>query len=73
MYIGGIRDRPEEVAALLGLPPLVFATFDMGVGYPDPAKTAVLHRETYQLAAQTAQRCEERSNLAIAPPRILKT
>lgn len=62
VYIGGIRNHPEEVAKLLGLPPLVFATFGMCVGYPDPAKTAavkprlsqsaVLHRETYQLAAQ---------------------
>jgi len=58
VYIGGIRNYPEEVAKLLGLPPLVFATFGMCVGYPDPAKftavkprlpqSAVLHRESYQ-------------------------
>jgi hypothetical protein len=62
VYIGAMRNRPEEVAAVLGLPPHVFAVFGMCVGYPDKAKpaaikprlpqSAVLHRETYKLTEQ---------------------
>lgn len=62
VYIGGMRNHPEEVAAVIGLPPHVFAVFGMCVGYPDPDKTAaikprlpqkaVLHRETYKQAPQ---------------------
>jgi nitroreductase len=62
VYIGGIRNHPEEVAATIGLPPHVFAVFGMCVGYPDPDRAtavkprlpqqAVLHRETYKLAEQ---------------------
>ncbi|ATQ70526.1 nitroreductase family protein [Methylosinus trichosporium] len=57
VYIGGIRNKPEEVAAELDLPPGTFAVFGMAVGRPDPAKAggvrprlgqgAVLHREQY--------------------------
>ncbi|MBL8447275.1 MAG: nitroreductase family protein [Zoogloeaceae bacterium] len=57
VYIGAMRNRPEEVARLLGLPPKVMAVFGMCVGHPDPAAPAaikprpaqpvVLHRETY--------------------------
>lgn len=56
-YIGGIRNRPTEVAAELGLPPQAFALFGLAVGYPDPAapaavkprlpQEAVLFRERY--------------------------
>ena len=60
VYIGAMRNQPEEVAATLGLPPHVFAVFGMCVGYPDQAaeikprlpQQAVLHRETYQLGEQ---------------------
>ncbi|AKG21413.1 NADPH-dependent oxidoreductase [Calothrix sp. 336/3] len=62
VYIGGIRNRPEEVAAILNLPPSVFAVFGLCVGYPNPEvetaikprlpQSAVLHRETYNLAVQ---------------------
>lgn len=62
VYIGGIRNQPEAVAKLLGLPHHLFAVFGLCVGYPDPAKqgavkprlpqTAVLHRETYNLDQQ---------------------
>ena len=62
VYIGAIRNKPEEVAAELGLPPKVFALFGLCVGYPDPAvptgvkprlaQPAVLHREQYSLDAQ---------------------
>ncbi|MBI1868601.1 MAG: NADPH-dependent oxidoreductase, partial [Methylocystis sp.] len=58
VYIGAIRNRPEEVAAELELPPNVFAVFGMAVGRPDPnvligvkprlGQAAVLHRERYE-------------------------
>ena len=64
VYIGGMRNHPEEVAATLGLPAHVMALFGMCVGYPDPAKPAdikprlpleaVLHREQYSAATQSA-------------------
>lgn len=57
VYIGGIRNKPAEVAAELGLPPHVFALFGLVVGKPDPAhpasvkprlpQDAVLFREQY--------------------------
>jgi nitroreductase len=57
-YIGAMRNRPEDVARELNLPPNVFAVFGMTVGVPDPAanagvkprlgQAAVLHREQYQ-------------------------
>lgn len=57
-YIGAMRNKPEEVAKELNLPPNVFAVFGMTVGVPDPAANAgvkprlgqgaVLHREQYQ-------------------------
>ncbi|QHE88263.1 nitroreductase family protein [Hydrogenophaga sp. BPS33] len=61
VYIGGMRDRPEAVAAELGLPPRTAAVFGMCVGYPDHARptsikprlpgTAVLHHERYDTSA----------------------
>lgn len=64
VYIGGMRNRPEEVARLLELPPEVFAVFGMCVGTPDPAKPAVvkprpaqavvLHHERYRQDVQDA-------------------
>lgn len=57
VYIGGIRNRPKEVAAELDLPPHVFPLVGLAVGYPDPEapasvkprlpQAAVLSRETY--------------------------
>jgi nitroreductase len=62
VYIGAMRNLPEQVAAELGLPPQVFAVFGMSVGYPDPAaetgvkprlpRPVVLHREQYSAASQ---------------------
>lgn len=62
VYIGALRNRPEEVAAILNLPPSVFPVFGLCVGYPNPdvaatikprlPQSAVLHRETYKLAEQ---------------------
>jgi nitroreductase len=57
-YIGGMRNEPEKVAELLGLPPKVFAVFGMTLGVEDvdagPAavkprlpQSTVLHHERY--------------------------
>jgi len=64
VYIGGMRNHPEAVAATLGLPPSVMALFGMCIGYPDPDKpadikprlplAAVLHREQYSPAGHEA-------------------
>jgi nitroreductase len=43
--IGALRNRPEEVAEILALPPRVFALFGLCVGYPDTSvATAVKPR-----------------------------
>ncbi|WP_028536435.1 NADPH-dependent oxidoreductase [Paludibacterium yongneupense] len=57
VYIGGMRNHPEQVAAELALPPGSMVLFGMCVGYPDQAHltgikprlplAAVLHRERY--------------------------
>ncbi|MEX3916462.1 NADPH-dependent oxidoreductase [Paraburkholderia sp. BR10872] len=64
VYIGGIRNQPEQVAAELGLPPRVLPVFGMCVGYPDETRPAdvkprlpqevVLHREQYDAPSQAA-------------------
>ena len=63
VYIGGLRNHPEQVAAELNLPPGAFAVFGLCVGYEDPTRPAdvkprlpqsvVLHHEQYSLPAQT--------------------
>lgn len=40
VYIGGIRNKPAEVAAELDLPPRMFPLFGLVVGKPDPARPA---------------------------------
>lgn len=62
VYIGGMRNNPEKVAAELGLPPRSFAVFGMSVGHADPTiatavkprlpQKAVLHHEQYQTDPQ---------------------
>ncbi len=58
VYIGGMRNHPEAVAAALGLPQGAFAVFGLCVGHIDPAappaavkprlpQSVVLHRERY--------------------------
>jgi nitroreductase len=63
VYIGGMRNHPEDVAAELRLPPGTFAVFGMCVGYPATesaaikprlGQAAVLHREVYDSAAEPA-------------------
>ena len=61
VYIGAMRNLPEQIAAELSLPPHVFAVFGMSIGYPDPARptdikprlpqSVVLHREQYSVEA----------------------
>ncbi|MDG0808710.1 oxygen-insensitive NADPH nitroreductase [Cohnella rhizosphaerae] len=54
-YIGGIRNRIEEVSNLLGIPGLAYPVFGMCVGLPDQPSgqrprlpvEAVLHRNRY--------------------------
>lgn len=63
VYIGAMRNHPEDVAAALGLPPHVIGLFGMCVGYADPDKpadikprlpqAAVLHREQYSADAMS--------------------
>ncbi|HEY1607670.1 MAG TPA: NADPH-dependent oxidoreductase [Paraburkholderia sp.] len=75
VYIGGIRNRPEQVAAELGLPPRVMPVFGLCVGYEDETKRAtvkprlaqpvVLHREQYDAQSQ-APRIDEYDNVAVA-------
>jgi nitroreductase len=62
VYIGAMRNLPEQIAAELGLPSHVFAVFGMSIGYPDPARetgikprlpnSVVLHRERYSTASR---------------------
>ena len=64
VYVGAIRNKPEQVAAELGLPPKVFPVFGLCVGYPDPAAPtaikprlgtdSVLHREQYSSLPHSA-------------------
>jgi nitroreductase len=63
VYIGAMRNLPEQVAAELALPPHVFAAFGMSIGYPDPARptdvkprlpqSVVLHREQYSAGSRS--------------------
>ncbi|MFB6364294.1 oxygen-insensitive NADPH nitroreductase [Paenibacillus elgii] len=56
VYIGGIRNAPEDVSRLLQLPELVYPVFGMCVGVPDQEPSsrprlpqqAVLHYNGYQ-------------------------
>jgi nitroreductase len=61
VYIGAMRNLPEQIAVELALPPHVFAVFGMSIGYPEPtgqtdikprlSQSVVLHREQYSVAA----------------------
>ncbi|HEY0001596.1 MAG TPA: NADPH-dependent oxidoreductase [Actinoplanes sp.] len=63
VFVGAIRNHPEQVAAELALPPHAVATFGLAVGAPDPTEraavkprlpqAAVLHHERYDPAADT--------------------
>lgn len=58
VYIGAIRNQPEEVTKILELPEQVFAVFGMCLGYPDQQPQIkprlptpmVLHKDRYDAA-----------------------
>lgn len=61
VYIGAMRNKPEQVAELLGLPARTIAVFGTCIGYADSTPTAVkprlgqeavLHYERYDLTGQ---------------------
>lgn len=64
VYIGALRNQPQKVAELLGLPPGVLAVFGLCVGRPDPAVTTgikprlaqsvVLHHNRYDTQHEAA-------------------
>lgn len=64
VYIGAMRNHPEETAALFDLPPASAVAFGLCLGYaaegregsvkPRLPQEAVLHRERYDLAGQDA-------------------
>ncbi|KJF71059.1 NADPH-dependent oxidoreductase [Agrobacterium arsenijevicii] len=61
-YVGGIRNKPEEVSRELNLPAETIAVFGLTVGYPDPTvktdvkprlpQSSILFHETYSEAAR---------------------
>jgi ABC-type transport system substrate-binding protein len=63
-YVGAIRNRIEDVARELKLPPRVYPVFGLVAGHPDPAITTdvkprlpqstVLHREVYGTADEAS-------------------
>jgi nitroreductase len=66
VYIGALRNRPLEVAQIVGLPPGAFGVFGMCVGYASPTAASevkprlpqdvVLHREVYDSTAEQSHR-----------------
>jgi nitroreductase len=66
VYIGALRNNPQEVARIVGLPWGAFGVFGMCVGYasaegatevkPRLSQDAVLHRETYDASGEPAHR-----------------
>lgn len=64
VFVGAVRNHPEEIAAELHLPAHSVAVAGMAVGHPDPTEnasvkprlpqSAVLHRETYDAATADA-------------------
>jgi hypothetical protein len=64
VFVGAVRNRPDEIAAELGLPPHTVAAFGLAVGEPDPAENAavkprlpqaaVLYHERYDAASADA-------------------
>ncbi|KAI0202430.1 oxygen-insensitive NADPH nitroreductase family protein [Astrocystis sublimbata] len=75
-YVGAARNRPQELAALLKLPPRVIAVFGLAVGKPDPSKAGsssvkprlpqreVLHKETWRVDGDTSPEEPQTQNLA---------
>ena len=67
VYIGGIRNNPEKVAAELGLPAHVFPVFGLCIGTPDPARpTAIKPRLPQSTILHHEQYDEEQATEALA-------
>ncbi|WP_218621629.1 nitroreductase family protein [Microbacterium oleivorans] len=59
VYVGSVRNNPEQIADVLELPPGAFPAFGVVIGHPDPddpagvkprlPQTVVRHRERYRL------------------------
>ena len=66
VYIGALRNNPQEVARIIGLPLGAFGVFGMCVGYASAAgmtevkprlpQDVILHRETYDSTGESAHR-----------------
>jgi nitroreductase len=66
VYIGALRNNPEEVARIAGLPKGAMCVFGMCVGYPAPGvanevkprlpQAVVLHHEKYDTTGEKEQR-----------------
>jgi nitroreductase len=66
VYIGALRNRPQEVAQIVGLPMGAFGVFGMCVGYAAPTAASevkprlpqdvVLHHDAYDSTHETAHR-----------------
>jgi nitroreductase len=66
VYIGALRNQPEEVAKVVGLPAGAFGVFGMCVGYASPEAASevkprlpqdvVLHREVYDSTGEQEHR-----------------
>ncbi|KAI0860648.1 Nitroreductase [Xylaria cubensis] len=73
-YVGAARNRPQELAELLKLPPRVIAVFGLAVGIPDPTKTTtvkprlpqreVLHKEIWYAGTSEDGPETQKENLA---------
>ncbi len=74
VYIGGIRNKPAEVAVELNLPPHVFAFFGLVVGKPDPAIPASVKPRLPQGAVLFSEQYEwsevQRDAVAAYNPRL---
>ncbi len=61
VFVGAVRNRPEEIADELALPPRTIPIFGLSIGYPAPSaarpkprlpQSAVFHRERYDVDTQ---------------------
>jgi nitroreductase len=62
VYIGALRNRPEDVAAVVGLPPRSAVVFGLVIGWPDPelpasikprpSQEAILHKNQFSDVAE---------------------
>ncbi len=74
VYIGALRNQPQEVAKVVGLPHGSFGVFGLCVGYAAPAAAAevkprlsqdvVLHHEVYDTAGEQDLRARYDANMA---------